>query len=306
MIDYSVVVPVYRGEATLEKLFLQVKKSMDDLGKRAEVIFVHDNGPDNSWTVICQLKTRYPELVTGIQLTRNFGQHNATICGFKYARGEFVITLDEDLQHSPEDIDLLIAEQKRIDADVIYGVYDDRKHNPLRNITSIALKKILSTGIPDLHRDYTSYRLIKKSIAIETLTMQNSYTFLDGYLSWLTNKVGSVIVTHSTGEAGKSSYTIKKLIAHALNIFITFSTLPIRILSWMSAGIIILSVLFSAYLLARKIFYNDLIPGYTSIIIVLGLGFGLIFFGMAILGEYLQRINIKTTKRPVFLERNIL
>jgi len=306
MIEYSVIVPVYRGEATIERLFFMIKKSMEEMGKSAEVIFVHDNGPDNSWNIICGLKERFPDQIKGVQLTRNFGQHNATICGFKYATGSFIITLDEDLQHNPADIRLLIDKQNKTGADIIYGVYQGLKHNYFRNITSIALKKILAIGIPDLHNDYTSFRMIKGSIAKQTLEMRNSYTFLDGYLAWITLNVSSVPVTHSLGEAGKSSYGIKKLLNHALNVFVTFSKLPIQLLLLL-ALLMFCSALFALiYFFVEKMLYDNTIPMQASVIIVLGLGFGIVIFGLAILAEYLQQINTKTTRRPVYLEKEVI
>ncbi|MEI6949517.1 glycosyltransferase family 2 protein [Paraflavisolibacter sp. H34] len=299
---YSVVIPVYRGAKTIVLLFQKVQAFFEAEGLAYEVIFVHDCGPDNSWSVIRDLKQQYPNEVKGVQLSRNFGQHNATICGFKYAEGDFMITMDEDLQHNPQDILYLIRKQQEQDYDVVYGIYEERKHNIFRNTTSYLLNRMLAIGIPELHKDYTSFRLIRARIARETLKMNNSYTFLDGYLTWITNKVASTGVSHSEGQAGKSSYSLKKLVEHSINIFVTFSRLPIRILTVTSIIILLLSCLYSFYILVRKVFFNDLIPGFATINIVCGLGFGFLLFGLGIIGEYIQRINLKTTKRPNFLE----
>jgi undecaprenyl-phosphate 4-deoxy-4-formamido-L-arabinose transferase len=214
--------------------------------------------------------------------------------------------MDEDLQHAPEDIECLLLKQQENDDDVVYGIYEERKHVFFRNLTSNILNSLLQLSIPDLHKDYTSFRLIKSSIAKETLRMNNSYTFLDGYLSWITKRVSSTYVTHSEGQAGKSSYSLKKLIEHSINIFVTFSNIPIRILTFLSFSILLCSVIYALYILCRKFLYNDLIPGYASLTILIGLGFGFILFGMGVLGEYIQRINSKTTRRPNFFESEIL
>jgi undecaprenyl-phosphate 4-deoxy-4-formamido-L-arabinose transferase len=214
--------------------------------------------------------------------------------------------MDEDLQHHPEDISLLIDKQKEEDYDVIYGNPVGRKHSFLRNISSIIMKKLLKIGIPDLHKDYSAFRLIKADVAIQTAKMSSSYTFLDGYLTWITSHFGSVNTEHHESGAGKSSYSLKKLIRHSLNIFFTFSLLPPRLISYSSIAIFIISTIFSVYIFLRKLIYNDFIPGYATFIIAGGFGLGLILFYIGIIAEYLYQINMKTTRRPNFLEREVL
>ncbi|RMG30215.1 MAG: glycosyltransferase [Bacteroidetes bacterium] len=269
------------------------------------MICVWDCGPDNSWEVICELQRQHPGQVLGIHLSRNFGQHNALICGFQYARGEFVITMDEDLQHRPADIAKLIAVQQQADYDLVYGSYRAQAHGWLRSTTSSLLRRMLRWGIPELPPHYSPFRLIKTEIARQTTQMNNAYTFLDGYLSWLTSHVGNAPVSHLPRAGGKSAYTFRKLIEHSVNIFITFSRLPIRLFSWAAFGVFLLSTLYSLYVLLRKLVYNDFISGFATIAIFLGMGFGLVLLGLGILGEYLYRINLKTTRRPSFFVREI-
>ena len=131
--------------------------------------------------------------------------------------------------------------------------------------------------------------------------MSNSYTFLDGYLSWITDSVSSVAVKHYDRIAGKSSYTLKKLISHSINIFVTFSNLPIRLLSYASIIVFVITVLYSVYIILKKLLYNDLLQGFPSIIITLGFGISLILLGLGFIGEYIYRINLKTTKVLIML-----
>ncbi|MFP4544212.1 MAG: glycosyltransferase family 2 protein [Candidatus Kapaibacterium sp.] len=299
----SVIVPVYGGENTIEKLAARVFDFFNEKNITGEIVFVHDCGKDNSWEIIEKIKNDNPERVTAIQLTRNFGQHNAIICGFGHASGEFFVTMDEDLQQDPFDIDLLLKEQARGDFDVVYGKFRESNHSLFRKLTSSALKALLRAGLPGLHRDYSPLRLIKREIALLTRDMNNSYTFLDGYLTWVTNSVSSIEVSHSRRLAGKSSYNLARLINHTLNIFFTFSDLPIRILTYLSVIIFALSGLYSLITLIRKFFLNDLIEGWASLIIVTGFGTGLIMLGLGITGEYIHRINLKSTKRPNYIER---
>lgn len=306
MTKYSVIIPVYRGALTIRKLAYGIRDFFNSHNLPYELIFVYDNGPDNSWEEIQLLKSELGDNLKGIKLSRNFGQHNALICGFKHASGEYIITLDEDLQHNPQDILKLINKQKEKDYDVVYGKYNELKHSSFRNITSITLKKLLEISIPDLHPDYTAFRLIKSWAARQTLTMNNSYTFLDGYLSWVTTNVSSVTVSHEERIEGKSSYTLGKLINHAINIFVTFSLVPIRVLTYISFIIFLSSIFYTSYISFRKIFFQDLVPGYASTMIITGLGLGLTLFGLGIIGEYIHRINLKTTRKPNFLEKEII
>lgn len=297
--DYSVIIPVYNGALTIKQLAEELINSLSAYS--FEIIFVYDCGPDNSWTVINQLTEEYPNYIQGIHLSRNYGQHNAIICGIELAKGDFVITMDEDLQHNPKDIHKLIVKQKEGDFDLVYGKYDTLKHSGFRNITSVIMKKLLEYSLPDLHNDYTAFRLIKSKIAKATTRMSNSYTFLDGYLSWITTSIGVATVKHQERLAGESSYTVKKLIEHSINIFVTFSILPIRMLSYTSIAVFIFTLLYSVYIIARKIMYNDVLTGFPTLIISIGIGVSLILLGMGIVGEYIHRINLKTTKKPDYL-----
>lgn len=304
MHKFSVVIPVYSGEHTLTELNDQLHSCFIENGLSFELIYVYDCGKDNSWEVLQKIKKSYKNIRV-IRLYRNFGQHNAIICGIKYCLGDFIVTIDEDLQQKPNDIIKLIQKQQEKDYDVVYGKYGEPKHSSYRNISSLLLKNLLSFSMPDMHKDYSAFRLIKVNIAKKTLEMNNSYTFLDGYLSWLTRNVTSVEVSHFERFAGVSSYNFKKLLLHTINILFTFSKLPIRILSTISFLVFFSFGLYATYLLIRKIVYNDLITGYSSTMIILGMGIGLILFGLGIIGEYLYRINLKVTKNLNFFEEEM-
>ena len=297
------VVPTYRGQDTIRPLARQIDTFFRSAGLTYELVFVNDCGPDQSWQVMQAVQQDLgTDLVKIVRLARNFGQHNALICGFAHVRGQFIVTMDEDLQHSPADIGRLIATQVTGDFDVVYGKYETLQHSGFRNVTSKLLKRLLRASIPDLHPDYTAFRLIRTSIARHCLQMRNSYTFLDGYLTWITSNVASVVVTHGERAAGQSSYTVGKLIEHSINIFVTFSDLPVRVFSLTSVGIFFLTTCYALYVLFRKLLFNDLSAGFPTLAILLGFGVGIILLGMGILGEYIHRVNLKTTRRPIFVE----
>ncbi len=303
-VDYSVVVPVFQGQDTLRLLAEELRRFFIEANYSYELVFVHDGGQVAAWNVVLQLRQELGDTtVKAIRLSRNFGQHNALLCGFNHANGRFIVTLDEDLQHSPYDIGRLIQQQAEGDFDVVYGCYEAQKHASWRNLTSRLLRQMLRLGIPELHADYSAFRLVKTEVARHCLGMRNSYTFLDGYLTWVTSSVTSVPVTHQPRMIGRSSYTLGRLIGHSINIFVTFSDVPVRLLTYTSLLVFILTTGYSVYILLRKLFYNDLLPGFASLIIAIGFGTGLLLLGMGILGEYIHRINQKITRRPDFVER---
>lgn len=298
MNTFSVVIPVYRATTSLSSLVEQLIDLYPQM--LAEVILVFDCGKKESWHVISGLARKH-SIVTGIRLSRNYGQHNATICGFSFVNSEFTLTMDEDLQHPPFAIAKLLQHQSETDADLVYGEYEVRNHSVFRNLMSITLNQFLKIGIPELNSNYSSFRLIRTVIAKKTIGMNNSYTFLDGYLSWLTSNVSSVKVSHQQSHSGESSYSTKKLIKHFVNIFVTFSSLPIKLLTIISFLFLTVSLFHSFYIIAKAIFVKGYyITGFPTIATMLGFGFGAILFGLGVLGEYIQRINLKTTNRPSF------
>ncbi len=297
----SVVIPVYNGEQTLNLLNEDLFSFFNEQTYDYEVVYVYDCGDDNSWDELLKLKKKFNEKITLVHLSRNYGQHNALIAGFEVATGDYIVTMDEDLQHLPTDIEKLLVKQAEDDYDVVYGSYFVKKHKFIRNITSNLLRKLLSIAIPELHQDYSAYRLLKASVAKHMLEMRNSYTFLDGYISWITNHIESVQVEHKERKAGNSSYSFKKLIKHSINIFVTFSDLPIRLLTYSSFLVFILTIIYTICLIARKLLYNDLMQGYPSLIITIGFGMSLILLGLGVIGEYIYRNNLKTTKRPSYI-----
>ena len=305
-IQFSVVVPVYQGEKTIEELFARLRTFFENRNNSFEVIFICDGARDNSWKKIQDLKSSYAELIVGVELSRNFGQHNATLCGIEEAQGDFIITMDEDLQHEPNELEKLIQKQANSELDIVYGKYAKPRHSLFRNFTSKVLRILLQSALPDLCAEYSSFRLIKKEIAKATLSMYHPNPFLDVYLSWVTTRFGSVLVQHYPRKSGKSAYHLGKLIRHSLYILFNFSNLPLRVFSYFSFVLFVLSTGYATYVFFRKIIYDDLISGFATIAIFLGLGFGLVFLGIGLLGEYIQNINLKNTQKPGYVVRKRL
>lgn len=299
--EYSVIVPIFRATTALQELYDRFAQLPALKSEGFEIILVFDGGSAACLTSAQTLYKNYPKEIRLIELSRNFGQHNAILCGIAQASGKWIVTIDEDLQQAPEDLVKMIAEQHSGDFDVVYGYYPEPKHHLIRNLTSKLLRRVLQKGIEGLYPYYSPYRLIRADMAKKTLEMQNYYTFVDAYLAWVSQKMSHVKVNHHSGSEIKSGYSLKKLIQHSLQIFFFYSTLPIRFLIWGSVLVFSLSTIYSAYIIFRKLIYDNFIPGFATTTILLGFGMGLILFGLGIIGEYLYCINLKTTHKPPYI-----
>ena len=295
----SFVIPVYRSAESLQELHHRLTQTFAKEPGGFEIIFVEDCGGDHSWRVIQQLVDR-DSRVRGIQLSRNFGQHAATICGFSQAKGDWIATLDDDLEHSPES--LLNLYRKALEGhDLVYGIFPQRKHAAWRNATSGIARWIFKKAIPTMNYDYTSFRFIRGDLAREVQRFDSPFPFVDGYLSWLTNNYASVEVPHNSRNRGTSNYTLKKLITHTVNILVTFSDLPLRLASWIGLLTFLLGMVWLGVILLKYLLGGIVISGFPSIMAGILLFGGVQLLVLGIFGEYLGRINFKSSKKPLFL-----
>lgn len=302
-VDISVVIPVYRAERTLRELYQRLVQSLSEIALSFEIIFVEDNGGDNSWEVISEIAAK-DKRVLGIRLSRNFGQHAATICGFEHARGDWVATLDDDLEQPPEYLSDLYSKAQE-GYDVVYGIYSVRTHKAWRNVTSDVARWLFNKAIPSLNHAYTSYRLIRGGIARGLTKFDSPYPFVDGYLSWLTNRYATVVVDHGERAHGTSNYNFRKLLTHTINIFVTFSDLPLRLASWVGLLFFLLGIgWFSAIVLGRLLGLIT-VSGFASMMAGIVLFGGIQLLILGIFGEYLGRMNFKSSHKPLYVVSRI-
>lgn len=297
--DISVVIPVYKAEVCLHELYRRLKSTLETIGNDFEIILVEDCGGDRSWEIIQELAAADGR-VKGIQFSRNFGQHAATICGFAHSRGRRVVTLDDDLEQSPEEIPRLLAKAEQGYA-LVYGVYPQRSHAFWRNATSALARYLFKKAIPQLNDVYTSFRVIDGELARAVCRFESPFSFVDGYLSWLTGNCASVEVAHAVRSHGVSNYTLRKLFAHTINIFVTFSDLPLRLASWIGLGSFLIGMIWLCLILFMKLVGGITASGFASLMAAIILFGGIQLFILGIFGEYLSRINFKTSKKPLYL-----
>lgn len=304
-VDLSVVVPVYNSAAIMPQLLARLRKVLGDLDLTYELVMVDDGSPDDSWSVLSALQLDYPDEITAVQLMRNYGQHNALMCGFRHARGALIVTMDDDLQHPPEEIPKLVDAILAQDLDLVYGCYDKKKHPLLKNAGS-AIVNVFFRRVFRLPVTVTAFRIFRRELLTAILGYTRPFTYIDGLLAWNTRRVGTTIVEHSARPIGRSGYSLTKMIALAFNLFTNFSLLPLQIVSLVGSFAAACGLLTGLYYLIRHFTGGITTPGYASIIVsILTLG-GLQLLGLGIIGEYLGRLHLNFNAKPQYWERQVL
>jgi polyisoprenyl-phosphate glycosyltransferase len=301
---YSVIVPVYNSQGTLLELFTRTQAVFSALGEEFEMIFVEDCGPDQSWQVVLDLKKAYPERIKAIKLSKNSGQHNALMCGFNYAQGDFVITIDDDLQIPPEEIPLLIRQQQQTNAQLVYGIYEEKRHHLLRNLGSQAVQRVFRS-VFNTNGDITSFRLISRTLCHQIISHKQSFIFIDGLLHWHTQYIERVKVVHRERAVGKSNYSPVKLIRLANNLLFNFTTFPLRSLIYLGTFFSLVSFITGIVFMIRKMFFN--VPlGYTSIIVSIFFTSSVLLLVVGVIGEYIGRLYTLQNDKPQYSVREVL
>ncbi|PIY34467.1 MAG: hypothetical protein COZ08_01735 [Bacteroidetes bacterium CG_4_10_14_3_um_filter_42_6] len=296
--DFSVVVPVFNSAGSLTELFNRLKAFFEGQKKSFEVIFVEDGGDDRSWEVLGKLKENFPDLVKAIKLDRNFGQHNATMCGFGFAKGNQIVTIDDDLQHPPEEIIKLIQKAEIEQSVITYGIYSKKQHSFARNILSKSVKtssKLFHNGA----ENGSSFRLIDRKIVQKVLDHQVSFVFIDEIIYWYTDKIAFVEVNHVKREHTKSGYNPMRLFMMAANLTYFYTNIPLKIMVYSGFIISFFSFVTAIKFIIQKIFFN--VPlGYTSVIVTILFSTSIIVFSLGVIGGYLSRIQTVQNKKPPY------
>lgn len=290
-VEYSVVIPVYSSAESLPVLHERLATVMERISPHYEIIFVDDASPDDAWTLIEQFRSE-DSRVRAIQHMRNFGQQLAILSGLRHVRGQYVITMDDDLQHPPEEILKLVdAITRREDVDAVIGAYETKRHSWFRNVGSSALNRITSFIFRvDPGLQLTSFRIIRRVVVDEMLEITAQCTRISHLLLMTTNRLANVPVSHSPREHGRSGYGPGRLVSNALDTILTNSALPLQLMSLIGFGSSFVSFLVALYYLGRYLSVGISVPGWTSTILVLLFLGGALLFCFGVVGEYLIRI----------------
>jgi undecaprenyl-phosphate 4-deoxy-4-formamido-L-arabinose transferase len=295
----SVVIPVYNSELHLPVLVERLQPVLRANTAIFEVIFVEDGSRDSSWQVILDLSRRY-SFINGIRLMRNYGQHNALLCGIRAARHEVIVTIDDDLQNPPEEIPALLNKLGQ-EYDVIYGTPREQQHGFLRDIastvTKIALQSVMGA---ETARSVSAFRAFRTSLRDAFAQYQGPYASIDVLLTWGTKRFASVPVRHDARREGKSNYTFGSLLRHALNMMTGFSTVPLRVASLVGLLFTGFGGVLLAFILGRYMFQGAVVPGFAFLASTVTILSGAQLFALGIIGEYLARMHFRMMDKPTY------
>ncbi|MBP3913910.1 MAG: glycosyltransferase family 2 protein [Lachnospiraceae bacterium] len=302
---YSVVVPVYNSEHTLEPLYSRLKAVFEEvLHEDFELILVDDGSKDHSFEIMEKLHNADPR-VKIIQMARNFGQHPALLCGFHYVSGDFVITMDDDLQHPPEEIPKMIkVMNERDDVDVILARYENRKHNLVRRLgtwVSVSMTTKMLNKDPDL--EITSFRLMRRFIADAIMDTTVHLPQIGNLLVMNSNRIINVDVHHDARAYGHSGYSFRRLVHDLIYDITTHSALPLIIVRNIGIVTFLISIILGFVFLIQYLTGRISVPGWTSIILVLLASTGLTLLSVGILGDYMLHVLNEAKKMPQYTIR---
>ena len=298
----SVVVPVFNGAATLPELASRVRIALTSAAVDWELIFVVDGSPDDSWSVVEKLAAQHPE-IAGIDLYRNFGQHNALLAGIRAARFDAIVTMDDDLQHRPEMIPVLL--EALVDGvDLVYGTSPEREHRAWRNLTSRVAKAAMGLTIGgQMARDSGAFRAFRTSLRSGFELVNDPYISIDVLLSWVTVRYRSVTTPMDHRVSGSSNYTVRKLLRHTLNMVTGYSSKPLRLVAWLGFGFAMFGTAALAFVLIRYFTGGTEVPGFAFLASLISILAGAQLFGLGLIGEYLGRMHFRSMQRPTYVIR---
>jgi undecaprenyl-phosphate 4-deoxy-4-formamido-L-arabinose transferase len=298
----SVVIPVYNSHDTLDELAARLMQALPGLTSSHEVILVNDGSRDNSWQVIESLSEEYL-WVRGINLMRNYGQHNALLCGIRSARYAITVTMDDDLQHPPEEIGKLLG-PLREGIDVVYGTPMKPQHALWRKFSSYLIRLALrgAMGIKNA-RNVSAFRTFRTSVRDAFANYHSPFVSIDVLLAWGTTSFSSVPVNHDPRSGGRSNYNFRKLLRQAINMTTGFTVLPLQLASLLGFGFAVFGFLVLIYVIGRFIIEGGSVPGFPFLASIVAIFSGVQLFSLGIIGEYLARMHFNLMEKPAYVVR---
>lgn len=298
----SVVVPVYRSEAILPELVRRLEAVLPSVASSFELVLVNDSSPDNSWSVIAEQARQHP-WIRAINLMRNYGQHNALLCGIRATQYGVIVTMDDDLQHPPEEIPKLLAVLDQ-GYDVVYGRPAQEQHGLLRDLASLTTKLALQNMMgAEIARQVSAFRMFRAEVARAFTHYEGSFVSIDVLLTWGTNRFAATPVRHEPRAQGTSGYTFRKLVTHALNMMTGFSTKPLQLASLVGFAFTLFGFGVLCYVLIRYWLQGTPVPGFPFLASIVALFSGAQLFALGIIGEYLARMHFRSMQKPPYVVR---
>ncbi|EWT00466.1 glycosyl transferase [Intrasporangium oryzae NRRL B-24470] len=301
--NLSVIIPCYRSRQTLPELVERLQVELPKIAEAYEVILVVDGSPDDTYAVARSLELRFPATVRALLLRRNYGQHNALLAGLARAKYEFTVTMDDDLQHRPEELATLIAPLSDPLVDLVYGVAVEEEHGVFRSLASRMVKAALSAADVPSARDVSAFRAFRTDLRDGFAHVADPFASIDVLLSWTTNSIRRVEITMDHRTVGTSSYTFSSLARHAMNMVTGYGTVPLKLVTWLGFGCSLLGFALLVFVLVRFIAGDIAVAGFTTLASMLAILSGAMMLSIGILGEYIGRLHFRSMQRPTFLVR---
>jgi undecaprenyl-phosphate 4-deoxy-4-formamido-L-arabinose transferase len=300
----TIVVPLYNSEATLERLIAELSALKVDGGH--ELVLVNDGSRDNTVAVCERLMRAATVPITLVKLSRNFSEHHAVMAGLHHASGDFIVTMDDDLQNPPSEVTKLLNFARERGHEVVYSYYDDKQHEGWRNLGSWLTNRMADFLLDKPKGLYlSSFRCMSAFVAREICRYDGPFAYVDGLILQVTQNIGRVLVAHAAREAGRSGYTMRKLVKLWLNMFVNFSVIPLHLATMLGFAMAALGFLYAIAVVIEHFKYGTPL-GWSSLMAALTVfsGTQLIVLGMA--GEYIGRIFLTANKRPQFVIKEVI
>ena len=294
---YSIVIPVYNSEKILSDLIQQLEANLTSV--RWEVVFVNDGSADGSWEVLQQL-VRTRDNMTAVDLMRNYGQHSAMFCGFQQAQGDFVITMDDDLQNPPSEV-LKLIEKINEGHDVVFGQFRQKQHGMIRwfgtRIVSWLNRKLFRkpSGLV-----LTNFRIIRREIIDAVCETKTAFPYIPGMLLLTARTFANVQVEHHPRKVGSSNYGIRTIAALIWRIIFNYSALPLRWACIGGIGVSVVSFFIGVYFLCKALLFGTASPGFPTLVCLLAFCNGVTLMVLGLMSEYIVRVVNEVSGIPAF------
>ncbi len=299
MKSISAIIPVYNSQGSLAGVVERLANVLAGLTNHFEIILVDDCSRDSSWQVVQELAASHSQ-VRGIHLMRNYGQHNALLCGIRAARCELCVTLDDDGQNPPEEIPNMVAKLEQ-GFEVVYGTPQKQQHGLWRDAASVITKLVLTNMMgAETARSTSAFRLFYTRCREAFANFQGPYVSIDVLLTWGCSRFTAVPVKHLERTIGKSNYTFRKLVRHAITLLTGFSVLPLQIASFAGFVSVIFGLLILVYVVIRYIIQGGVVPGFSFLASTIAVFSGVQLFALGMIGEYLARMHFRIMDKPSY------
>lgn len=299
----SIVIPVYNGAATIGNLVDELVRLPIEGGH--EIVLVNDGSRDESATVCESLAEKYSTPITFVNLARNFGEHNAVMAGLHHTRGEYVITMDDDMQNPPSEVIKLFNYARSSGRDVVYTFFQNKEHDSFRNFGSWLTNRAADMLLDKPKGFYlSSFRCMNAFVVEQICQYTGPFSYIDGLILQITQNIDTIEVVHLPRRIGSSNYTLRKLIHLWLNMFVNFSITPLHISTILGIALSVMGILGAIEVTVEYLVWGA--PrGYGTIVCIILIFSGVQLFILGLIGEYIGRLHLTSNRKPQFVIRNV-